>query len=183
MIARVQPRETNVVSESAVDLAQSYLRPGWQPVPIDRGQKRPRDNSWQSLAITEANVEDYFGNDDNVGVQLGARSSGLTDVDIDCAEALDLADYILPATGAIFGRRSKPRSHRLYVTDLYTTEQKATIRFAEPPTLSNGQESATLVELRIGGGDKGAQTVAPGSVHPSGEKVRWDKEGKPTSVR
>jgi hypothetical protein len=172
----------NVASESAVDLARDYLRRGWQPVPIDRGQKRPRDNAWQSLAITDANVEDHFGNDDNVGVQLGARSSGLTDVDIDCAEALDLADHILPATGAIFGRGSKPRSHRLYITELSSTEQKATLRFAEPNALSNGQEPATLVELRIGGGDKGAQTVSPGSVHPSGEKVRWDDEGAPTSV-
>jgi len=167
---------------AAVELARDYLRRGWQPVPIDRGQKMPRDKAWQSLAITEANVEDYFSDDDNVGVQLGGRSGGLTDVDIDCAEALGLANDILPATEAIFGRRSKPRSHRLYVTDLCTTDQKATIRFAEPKTLSNGQESATLVELRIGGGDKAAQTVAPGSVHPSGEKVRWDTEGEPTSV-
>jgi hypothetical protein len=171
---------TNILT--AVELARDDLRRGWQPVPIDRGQKIPRDKAWQSLAITETNVEDYFGNDDNVGVQLGARSGGLTDVDIDCAEALGLANDILPATEAIFGRRSKPRSHRLYVTDLCTTDQKATIRFAEPKTLSNGQESATLVELRIGGGDKGAQTVAPGSVHPSGEKVRWDTEGEPTPV-
>jgi hypothetical protein len=167
---------------TAIELARDYRRRGWQPVPIDRGQKTPRDKAWQSLPITEANVKDYFGNDDNVGVQLGARSGGLTDVDIDCAEALDLADEILPATEAIFGRRSKPKSHCLYVTDLCTTDQKAMIRFAEPKTLSNGQESATLVELRIGGGDKAAQTVAPGSVHPSGEKVRWDTEGEPTRV-
>jgi len=115
---------------AAVELARDYLRRGWQPVPIDRGQKMPRDKAWQSLAITEANVEDYFSDDDNVGVQLGGRSGGLTDVDIDCAEALGLANDILPATEAIFGRRSKPRSHRLYVTDLCTTDQKATIRFA-----------------------------------------------------
>jgi Bifunctional DNA primase/polymerase, N-terminal len=180
--ATIQEIEINVRCESSVDLARDYRRRGWQPVPIDRGKKRPRDNAWQSLTITDANIEDYFGNDDNVGVQLGARSGGLTDVDIDCAEALDLADDILPATDAIFGRGSKPRSHRLYITDLYTTEPRATIPFAEPNTLSNGQESAMLVELRTGGGDKAAQTVAPGSVHPSGENVCWDTAGEPSSV-
>src|ERR1700745_828987 len=133
MAARVRPTTTRETDfESAVELARDYLRRGWQPVPIDRGQKRPRDNAWQSLGITEANIEDYFSNDDNVGVQLGARSGGLTDGDIDCGEAMSLAAAILPGTEAIFGRRSKPRSHRLYVTDLHTTEQKATLRFTEP---------------------------------------------------
>jgi Bifunctional DNA primase/polymerase, N-terminal len=87
MVARVRPIETDQVFETAVELARYYLQRDWQPVPIDRGQKRPRDNAWQSLGITDVNVENYFGNDDNVGVQLGARSNGLTDVDIDCAEA------------------------------------------------------------------------------------------------
>ena len=40
----------------------------------------------------------------------------------------------------------------------------------------------TLVELRIGAGDKGAQTLAPGSLHPSGEAVCWNDEGDPASV-
>jgi hypothetical protein len=181
MTVRVRPIPTRD-ADVAPELARDYLRRGWQPVPIDRGQKKPRNNAWQSLAIIEANLERYFGDNDNVGLQLGGRSGGLTDVDIDCAEALDLAKDILPATDAIFGRRSKPRSHRLYITDLHTTEQKAALRFMEPRALSNGEEPVTLVELRIGAGDKGAQTVAPGSVHPSGEKVRWDTEGEPRSV-
>ena len=35
------------------------------------------------------------------------------------------------------------------------------------------KKPATLVELRFGGGDKGAQAVFPGSTHPSGERVEW----------
>jgi hypothetical protein len=49
----------------------------------------------------------------NIGVQLGRASGGLTDVDLDCTEVLALADDFLPFTNAIFGRRSKRRSHRL----------------------------------------------------------------------
>jgi hypothetical protein len=161
----------------ASDFAREYLQRGWQPVPANT-----RDKAWQALTITEANVEDFFDRDDNIGIQLGARSGGLTDVDIDCPEALALADMILPATGAIFGRKSKTASHRLYITDLHMTEQKAAIQFREPPTLSADGRPVTLVELRIGAGDKGAQTLAPGSLHPSGEEVRWDEDGDPTSV-
>lgn len=166
----------------AADVARDFLQRGWKPVPVPINQKAPRNNAWQTLPITEANVEHNFDLDDNVGLQLGSCSNGLTDVDIDCPEALALADLILPATGAIFGRQSKPGAHRLYVTDLCTTEKKAAIQFREPPGLSANGRPVMLVELRIGAGEKGAQTIAPGSVHPSGEEVRWDNEGDPTSV-
>jgi hypothetical protein len=167
----------------AAEVAREYLDRGWRPVPIDVRQKKPRDSAWQSLTVTEENAEEFFESDDNIGIQLGKRSGGLTDVDIDCPEALELAALILPPTGAVFGRKSKRKSHRLYKTDLCATEQKAAIQFREPPALSsNGKKPVTLVELRIGAGDKGAQTLAPGSLHPSGEEVRWDNEGDPASV-
>ena len=85
--------------------------------------------------------------------------------------------------GLTFGRRSKPESHRLYYTDLCNTEQRAVIKYSEPKALARDDtEPATFVELRIGAGDKGAQTVFPGSVHPCGERVRWDREGEPKKV-
>src|SRR3712207_8239719 len=38
---------------------------------------------------------------------------------------------------------------------------------------------STILEVRIGGGGKGAQTVFPGSVHESGEPIEWDRDGDP----
>ena len=38
-----------------------------------------------------------------------------------------------------------------------------------------------LLEVRIGG-DKGAQTVFPGSVHESDEEIRWDETGDPAEI-
>jgi hypothetical protein len=120
----------------------------------------------------------------NIGVQLGAASGGLTDVDLDCAEAIALANDLLPATAAVFGRETKKGSHRLYKTDLWETENKAVIKYSEPKTPGGDpKRPAVLVELRIGAGDKGTQTIAPGSVHPSGELVQWDIEGEPATVR
>jgi hypothetical protein len=38
-----------------------------------------------------------------------------------------------------------------------------------------------LLEVRVGG-EKGAQTVFPGSVHESDEEIRWDENGDPAKV-
>ena len=38
-----------------------------------------------------------------------------------------------------------------------------------------------LLEVRVGG-EKGAQTVFPGSVHESDEEIRWDENGEPAKV-
>ena len=111
---------------------------------------------------------------------LGPSSHGLTDVDLDCREAIELASYVLPRTGAIFGRTSAPGSHRLYYSKLAATSEddKATIQFKDP---TRPADEAMLLEVRVGG-CKGAQTVFPGSVHESGEEIRWDENGDPAEV-
>jgi hypothetical protein len=73
----------------------------------------------------------------------------------------------------VFGRRGKPRSHWFYITTLAETINKGAIRLKDPATKD------TLVELRVGGGDKGAQTVFPGSTHESGEPIEWTETGEP----
>ena len=109
--------------------------------------------------IDADNAATYFnGSRMNVGVILGPSSHGLTDVDLDCTEARDIASYILPRTGAIFGRPSSRAAHRLYYTDLSVNADKAVLAFNDPAT------NERLLELRIGGAS-GAQTVFPGSTH------------------
>jgi P4 family phage/plasmid primase-like protien len=159
-------------STTPLDFATDYIRRGCNPVPIPHRSKAPIGNDWQGRRIDAASVSTYFnGAAMNVGVQLGAASAGLTDVDLDCPEALALADLLLPRTKAIFGRPSKPRSHRIYVTTLAETIDKAAIRYSDPTT------KETLVELRIGGGGRAAQTVFPGSTHTSGEPIEWAESG------
>jgi Bifunctional DNA primase/polymerase, N-terminal len=168
----------------ALTIARSFLKRGWKPVPVQYRKKMPIGGGWQTQEITRANVGQHFnGHRINIGVQLGHASGGLTDVDLDCEEALHLAEELLPPTNAIFGRRSRARSHWLYVTDLCDTEETAAIRYDVPRELTGELEEDTLlVEIRIGAADRGAQTVAPGSIHPSGEPVRWDDDGEPAKV-
>lgn len=59
-------------------------------------------------------AQHFNGKQQNGGILTGLASGGLVDVDLDCAEALALADGYLPWTKAVFSRPSKQRSHRLY---------------------------------------------------------------------
>jgi hypothetical protein len=84
---------------AAHDAALVYVGHGWPVVPLPLAGtdqnvgKRPMLKDWQYLRITTAEqVRQHFRNRVvNVGVLLGSVSH-LIDVDLDCPEALDLAD-------------------------------------------------------------------------------------------
>lgn len=162
-----------------LELARSYIARGWNPVPLPHRSKAPLDDGWQTRRIDADTVHIFFDAERaNIGIVLGPSSGGLTDVDLDCPEAIYIASYVLPPKSATFGRASARGSHRLYLTTLGLTGTKAVYAFDDPEP---GTSKARLVELRCGG-VKGAQTVFPGSVHESGEAIGWDDEGEPTQV-
>src|SRR5262249_45115548 len=97
---------------TAPNIAASYAARGWKVVPIPLGEKGPKHKGWEQRSFDPH--RDFDGT--NIGVQLGAKSGGLTDVDLDCIEAIKLAVHLLPKTNATFGRASKPESHWLYIT-------------------------------------------------------------------
>jgi hypothetical protein len=160
-----------------LETALDYVARGWNPVPIPPRSKKPDDEAWQTRLIDEAAAAKFFNSgQQNIGVQLGPASHGLTDVDLDAAEAVAIGPYLLPATESIFGRPSKRASHREYYTDLNVTYDGAALQLKTP-------EGKMIVELRIGGGGKGAQTIFPGSVHKeTGERVAWENDGDPATV-
>jgi AAA domain/Primase C terminal 2 (PriCT-2)/Bifunctional DNA primase/polymerase, N-terminal len=157
------------VSPSAVDHARAYIGRRWSPIPIPEGKKGPQIPGWPNLRITEVDAPRYFNGKCNIGINLGEASGGLTDLDLDCPEALDIAPKVLPQTAAIFGRAGKPRSHWLYRVDGVAPTKK----FLDPVS------GDILLEIR---GDGGLQTVFPGSVHPSGELIEWETDGQPATI-
>jgi hypothetical protein len=165
---------------SPLKLALSHIKRGWNPVAVSRRTKKPIGEKWQLRVVTAKTAAKYFnGSAMNVGVQLGPHSNGLTDVDLDCPEAVRIGGMLLPKTNACFGRKSKPRSHHLYVTDLSDHINKACLQFHDV----DGEKVGTiLLELRFGGGGKGAQSVFPGSVHGSGEQIEWYDDGDPIKL-
>ena len=127
--------------------------------------KVPSPSEWQKLRQSHPDAPDPNGSC-NIGVVLGDASDGLVDVDIDRVEALPLADFFLPQTDMIFGRKSKPNSHWTYKCP----EPGRTVQWKD--------DNGVIVELRANGG----QTMFPPSVHPSGEHVEFDKAGVPITI-
>jgi hypothetical protein len=172
-----------VTPNPALAVARDCLARGWHPVVnfFDGSPdgKKPAGAEWQCRAITSENVDSYFNGRAriSVGVQLGAKSAGLADVDADSPEAVAIAPHFLPPTGSVFGRASTPAAHRLYYSDLHRQVDAAALQFHDP------RDKTMIVELRVGGGERGAQTILPGNVHkPSGESIEWVTNGEPARV-
>jgi Bifunctional DNA primase/polymerase, N-terminal/Primase C terminal 2 (PriCT-2) len=146
-----------------LDAARDYHSRGWRVLPIPPRRKGPVMRDWQHFEATVEGLRRLFGAGENLGVLLGRKSNDLADIDLDCPEALLLADLYLPVTRAEFGRKSKPRAHRLYIAPSANFEA-----FSDPTN------NSTLLELRAEGREGGAhQTVFPPSLHPSGERIEW----------
>jgi hypothetical protein len=143
------------VDVTPLEAALQYLDFGWRPLAVEAKGKKPVDErghhlkKWGNLRLTSQNIGRYFQRGQNVGVILGEPSEWLVDVDLDCPEAIRIADRFLRPTQS-FGRSSRPRSHRLYVARGAMTKQ-----FRDP-------KQNMIVELRSSGEDgKSFQTVFP----------------------
>jgi hypothetical protein len=131
-------------------------------VPIDAGQKGPTARGWQTRNWQPGE----FPPGSNIGIIWGPRSRDWIDTDLDCEEALLLAPIFLPPTAAIFGRKSKPKSHWLYISEGAIFEA-----FSDP--LKDKQN--TLLEIRARGRDGKSehQTLVPPST-ADGEIRYWE---------
>jgi putative DNA primase/helicase len=88
----------------------------------DPGQKKPTYKGWPTRSL-EA---DEFALGDLIGILGGPLSDcnrpghALVPIDLDDAQAIDMADDFLPATGMEEGRPGKPRDHRYFLVPLST---------------------------------------------------------------
>jgi len=150
---------------------RDYVRRGWSPIPVPLGRKKPVITEWQKLQITAEQIPEYFPEVSNVGILLGKASGGLTDIDLDCEEAVAHAMAFLPPTRCKFGRPSRPASHLLYIADEDVGVRKYS--FGDNP------RENCLLEIR----GSGHQTIFPPSIHKdSGEEIRFDEDGDPARV-
>src|SRR5208337_4668138 len=158
-------------SPAVLATLQWVLSRGYRPVPLAFGTKVMADRA----ALTTNYIpqpERWQQENLNIGIVTGTLHKGPIDIDLDCLEAIKLAPYFLPPTGAIFGRKSKVNSHHLYEIENPSGEALKVdlIKLLDPSPANLVQGNVTLLELR---GD-GSQTMLPGSIHDkSGETVQW----------
>lgn len=160
-----QPSNGKDYRPDQLALAHRYIARGWHPCPLEPNSKIIREAGWPEKDYIS--LPQLYFRGGNIGVKLGTASAGLMDVDLDCEEALELADHFLPQTGAVFGRKSTPRAHWLY-----------NVGADAPGTRQFKAGAEKYLELR----GTGAQTMFPGSIHPNGELVSWDHEGEPAKL-
>ena len=147
----------------------SYDKRGWSMVPLKPGTKEPMVKDWQVERLSVFMARTYLQEKGaNLGIVLGDMSGGLVDIDLDCPEALAIADLFLPPTEMMFGRASTPESHWIFSVE----EAGGIERFKGPDT------GDTLIEYRANGG----QTMFPPSIHPNGEAIEFVKDGEPAEV-
>jgi hypothetical protein len=133
--------------------------------------KHPRLVGWKELATSdeEAIAEQLQRHPvSNLGLKLGP-GSGLADIEFDCDEGRQTAERLLAGsfTPTYVSGRS---THRLY-------------RFPSGVTVPK-KASVTVqgLEVRLGNDAKGAQSVAPPSVHASGVNYRYATGLGPSDV-
>ncbi|WP_417849396.1 bifunctional DNA primase/polymerase [Thalassoglobus sp.] len=150
-----------------LEAAHEYVRRGWSVVPIPYKQKGAVIKGWEQFRLTDEDLADYFDQPANIGIILGDASRCLVDVDLDCAEAIEIASKYLPATDSKTGRLGAPHSHWwYYATDVVTGQHR------------DPQTNDMLVELR----GNGAQTVVGPSIHPDDGSQYEVLRGEPACV-
>lgn len=136
--------EANIKSKAPVS--------GWSP----KDNNRERSESVIAKAMNSETM--------NIGVHL---FGDVIDVDVDTDDPLLLTalDMMLPACGHIWGRNSRPRTHRVYkLQEVYNSD-------AFP--IMNRIKKHSAVELRGGDQSRGQYSLLPSSIHPSGEAYTW----------
>jgi hypothetical protein len=175
------PKNNHSMPFSLFDYAKKYGLRGWAVLPVPFRSKRPLIKGWQNLTITQEELGVYFnGHPQNIGILLGERSGGLVDIDLDSKEAVEMADFFLPKTQSVFGRKSKPRSHRLYICEDASYRKFTSVMMPNSGDLAIHR--VCIVEIRTSQNGKGLQTVFPPSVHEDGEIVEWYLDGDPAIV-
>lgn len=155
------------------DWLKKYYERGFRLIFYDTKKKGPEGPEAVGWTGKSHQTKDYREGV-NVGIFLGTEISPgkyLADLDFDWADGFPLARFILPNTDFAFGRESRKVSHAFYTTPNPVPSYKF-----------KSLDGKDIIELRgtDEDGSCGHQTMAPPSIHPSGESVVLRADGEIT---
>lgn len=133
--------------------------------------KHPVDHAWQTTATTDENIiAEWFENATvrlNYGVRMG-NTSGIVDVEADDETSLRVLEE--------FGL------DKIYTTAYRGSRGPHYLFQWQEELPASGVVKVNGLEVRIGGGDKGTQSVFPGSWHKTGVQYKWIEGRSPDDV-
>ena len=151
----------------------------WVPLRLEGKSPECMGKGWRKRTL--ADPLPHFQPGDNLGILLGAPSNNLVRLDPDYQAIDAVTQLIFSEPTAMTGRRSSPRSGRFYTCPgLKTTNFKLPNAMKDDPRLPLHDGKPNLVVFQIL--STGAQTVAPPSIHPSGEQVWWIDAAPPMEI-
>lgn len=151
---------------------------GLIPVRVDYGHKRP-PGDFNPKMIEGADHSITMSDLASGRYNFGALFSGkFVDVDIDNTNPalLSALDHFLPPTNYVWGRPTKPRSHRAYALfeDFCRERYSSILRYIKALEPGVAGEDSFSLEIRGGAATSGMFTVLPGSWREDAkEEVAW----------
>lgn len=160
---------------------------GLIPVKVMPGQKDPSPDEWDprkianrdySLTLAELERNDRYN--------IGALFHGpWVDIDVDTSNPYvhGALDVLLPPTHYVWGRKSKPRSHRVYrLHEPFDRDPHSRLlSYFKKLVAGEIDDNSYSIEVRGGKPENGLFTVLPGSYRKDvDEHVLWDREIDPT---
>jgi hypothetical protein len=169
----------NVISMQKLVSLDVIKTSGGFAVRARKGEKSPMegwDPRTNDRTKSDNLIEVIRNNECNFGIHL---SGPLVDVDIDSDSPylMRALDTLLPSCSHVWGRRSRPRTHRLYLLRSADSFDPASHHFLK--RIKNIQEAE--LEVRGGPVSRGEYSIMPGSIHPSGEMYEWNDIGRAKS--
>ena len=151
-------------NQDILTAALGYAALGLPVVQIKPRDKKPMGLDWQRRATSDPNTLAclwQFALDANVGIQMGRGSKPIIDIECDSPEAEEayqsLWDGKPPRVPSYRGRRGR---HYLFKW--------------RPGLPDKAAFHCGALEVRTGNGGKGAQSVFPPSIHPTGAVYAWE---------
>jgi len=167
--------EVRAHAESIRKAYDAYTAKGWKCLPIESKSKVIRRNAWQTTTFGPEEFKGFA----NIGVQLGAVSGNLIDIDLDHPIARKIASWFLPPTGWKFGR-VYPGESDTVIPSHYLYHVEGSTKSSADWRLSKKETGGSIVKCIEYRGDD-SQTVFPPSVHE--HSVQWiDCTGEPALV-
>lgn len=156
------------------------------PVKVRTGGKEPFPEWDPRRAAQEDHSATLKVLESDASINLGALMSGkYVDIDIDCTSDYlkQSLDYFLPRTAYVFGRKSKPKSHRIYALhdDFDRGPHGGILRYMKGLIKGVIDDESYSIEVRGGKPENGLFTVLPGSWREDvDEMIEWSADIDPT---